>query len=36
VPVRAIGDCRAVRRLDGANIDALDVTLELSTVHSPG
>jgi 2,4-dienoyl-CoA reductase (NADPH2) len=36
VPVRAIGDCRAVRHLEGANIDALDVARELSTVHSPG
>jgi 2,4-dienoyl-CoA reductase (NADPH2) len=36
VPVRAIGDCRAVRHLEGANIDALVVARELSTVHSPG
>jgi NADPH-dependent 2,4-dienoyl-CoA reductase/sulfur reductase-like enzyme len=36
VPVRAIGDCRAVRHLEGANIDALDVARELTPVHSPG
>jgi 2,4-dienoyl-CoA reductase-like NADH-dependent reductase (Old Yellow Enzyme family)/thioredoxin reductase len=36
VPVRAIGDCRAVRHLEGANIDALDVSRELSAVHSSG
>jgi 2,4-dienoyl-CoA reductase (NADPH2) len=36
VPVRAIGDCRAVGHLEGANNDALDVARELSAVHSPG
>jgi 2,4-dienoyl-CoA reductase-like NADH-dependent reductase (Old Yellow Enzyme family)/siroheme synthase (precorrin-2 oxidase/ferrochelatase) len=36
VPVRAIGDCRAVRHLEGANIDALDMARELSAVHAPG
>ncbi|HXY92936.1 MAG TPA: FAD-dependent oxidoreductase [Acidimicrobiia bacterium] len=29
VPVRSVGDCRAVRGLEGANLDALDVALAL-------
>jgi 2,4-dienoyl-CoA reductase (NADPH2) len=36
VPVRAVGDCRALGHLEGANVDALDVARELSAVHSPG
>jgi hypothetical protein len=30
VPVRAVGDCREVRGLEGANHDALDVALALA------
>lgn len=30
LPVRAIGDCREVRHIEGANLDALDVALALA------